>query len=77
MAISAADARSAEDPEARLEQALIDEYLRTRGYERAAVDVLPAAERTALLQAASRHAAVRLAEVEARARLLRDLEGGT
>ncbi len=60
----------------RLEQALIDEYLRSSGHDPARLSELPESEREALLKRASIHASTKLSEVEARSRLLHDLHVG-
>jgi hypothetical protein len=64
-----------EDPEAALEQALIAEYLRMQGNDARSVEHLADAERDQLLRDASRHAAARLAEIEARAHFVHELHG--
>jgi hypothetical protein len=63
------------DPKAPLEEALIDEFLRAGGYDWRALDRLPDVERTRLFQHAAAYAALRLAEVEARARFVHELHG--
>jgi hypothetical protein len=60
-------------PLADLEQALIAEFLGSRGYDRAKLAALPDVARAALLRDASLHASVKLAEVESRSRMLHDL----
>ena len=65
-----------EDPQARLERALISEYLATRGCDLTTIDSKPPAERRELLEQASLYAAVRLAEIDARAAYVHDLHGG-
>lgn len=65
-----------QDPEAKLEQALIDEFLRMRGHDMRSVETLPADERMRLLQGASAYAASKLAEIESRARFVHELHGG-
>ena len=67
--------RPVQDPEAQLERALIDEFLRTRGHDSRSMKRLPEDERKRLLQDASRHAAAKLAEVESRARFVHELHG--
>lgn len=64
---------SLDDPQARLERALIDEYLQERGCTLATVDSRPANERMALLTQASLYAAGRLAEIDARAAYVHDI----
>ena len=66
-----------EEPQARLERALIDEYLNDRGCDLRTVNLKPPAERHALLVQASLYAAVRLAEIDARAVYVHDLHGGS
>ena len=63
-----------EEPKAALERAFIDEFLATRGYTLRSVDRLPLLERQALLRAAAASATLRLAEIEARARLLDEID---
>ena len=63
------------DPEADLEQQLIRDYLRERGYDRAALDAMREDDRKKLLAAASEHASDELAEMEARTHFLRALSG--
>ncbi len=60
-------------PEADLEQMLIREFLRERGYDQDALDKLSEPERIKILSEASEFAGDRLAEVEARLRYLGDL----
>ena len=64
---------SAEPPLARLEQALIDEYVRTRGCEPDRLGELTAVEREALLKAASLYASGKLCEVETRSHYVHEL----
>lgn len=61
--------------EAPLETALIDEFLRTSGYDPAAVQGLPPAQRERLMTQASAYASGKLAEVEARAHFVQGLHG--
>jgi len=58
------------EPEGVLERALIREYLLERGYGDAAIAALAEADRIKLLSDASKFASDRLAEIEARQRLL-------
>ena len=60
-------------PLGQLERALIDEFLRTRGYDPAEVPHLPPEQRDELLRQASRHASARMAEVEARSHYLDEI----
>ncbi len=64
-----------QDPAAQLERALIDEFLRTRGYDSHSVETLPDDDRKRLLQEASTYAAAKLTEVEARAHFVHELHG--
>ncbi len=60
----------------RLEQALIDEYLRARGCDAARLDALPPSERAAVLGDASTYASTKLTEIESRSRFLHELRDG-
>ena len=62
-----------EDHEAKLENALVDDFLRQRGYGREELSKLPDGRRAELLREAWRHAAERLAEIGARARYVNEL----
>ena len=64
-----------QDPQARLERALIEDYLADRGCDLATLDRRPPAERRALLADASLYAAGRLAEIDARSAYVHDLHG--
>jgi hypothetical protein len=70
-----ADIRPIEDQMAHLEQALIEEFIRKGGHDPAHLELLPPAEREALLKRASTYAASRLAEVEARAHYVHEIHG--
>lgn len=63
-------------PDAQLEQAFIDAFLRTRGHDTSSVERLPEDERKRLLEDASIYAAGKLSEVEARARFVHELHHG-
>ena len=65
-----------EDPEARLERALIEEFLQARGYSLATVNFRSPAEHRTLLAQAAQYAAVRLAEIDARAAYIHQIHGG-
>lgn len=67
------DTAPREDPLAHLEQALIDEFIHSRGYLPSTLLELPEEVRVALLKDASRYASGKLSEVESRARLLHEL----
>ena len=60
-------------PLGQLERALIEEFLRSRGYDPAEVPQLPSEQRLELLKQASRHASARMAEVEARSHYLDEI----
>ena len=62
------------DPQGPLECALMDEYLADRGYTLQSVYRLPPGECTELLRRAATYATQRLAEIEARAHYVDDLE---
>ena len=64
-----------EDPEAQLERAFIDEYLRLHGHDPASVRAWPEAQVVNLLEAASIYAAGKLAEFESRAHYVHDIHG--
>ena len=63
------------DPNADLERALIDEFIRARGHDPARLHDLPEDQRRFVEREASAHAAARLAEMEARAHYLHELHG--
>jgi hypothetical protein len=60
-------------PLSGLERALIEEFIRQRGYEPLRLGDLPAAERDTLLRDASRYASARLCEVESRSHFVDEL----
>jgi hypothetical protein len=60
-------------PLAKLERALIDEFVRERGYDPLKLQDLAGEERAALLKAASVYASGKLMEVETRSRFLQDI----
>jgi hypothetical protein len=64
-----------EDPQALLERAFIEEYLRNRGYTLRSLHELPPEPLKAILRDASLYAATKLAEVEARAAYVHDIHG--
>jgi hypothetical protein len=64
---------SIEDPQARLERTFIDQYLQERGCSLETVKNKPAEEGRRLLVEASRYAAGRLAEIDARAAYIHDI----
>lgn len=69
------DVDPARDPEGRLEQALIDEFLGARGLDAAAVRALPAEEAKRVMIEASAYATSKLAEVAARAHFVHEIHG--
>jgi hypothetical protein len=64
-----------EDPMASLERALIQQYLKERGYSLETLDGLPPEQRRELLTKASQYAALHLAEVDARAAYVHEIHG--
>jgi hypothetical protein len=63
------------DPNAGLERAIIEEFIRARGYDPARLQDLPEDVRRRVQSDASTHAAARLAEMEARAHYVQELHG--
>jgi hypothetical protein len=64
-----------EDPMASLERAFMEEYLHNRGASLSTVHLRPPDEVRALLTASAQYAAVRLAEVDARAAYVHEIHG--
>jgi hypothetical protein len=64
-----------EDPEAQLENTLIDEFLRANGVDPSALRELPEDEAKRILAEASTYAATKLAEVESRAHFIHEIHG--
>lgn len=62
-----------EDRNAILEKALIEEYLREKGFTLETVKSLPAMLAEKLLREASQYASLKMEEVEARARFVKEL----
>jgi hypothetical protein len=62
-----------EDHEAKLEVALVDDFLRQRGHTREGLQALPEEQRAELLKLALRHAAEKLAEIGARAHYVKEI----
>ena len=62
-----------EHHEAKLERALVDEFLVLRGYSRADLAELSEDARGLLLRQARMHASERLAEIEARAHYVHEI----
>ena len=74
-------ARPVQDPAERtqdgsglLECAFLDEFLSARGYTFQSIKQLAKARREALLREAAEYATLKLAEIEARAHFVKDLE---
>lgn len=70
------DSTPQEDRHARLERALIEEYLGRRGETLASAQTLPREQFAALMKEASLYASGRLCEVECRAQLIGELHHG-
>lgn len=66
-----------EEPQAALERAFIDEYLKTHGHDMRTLRMLPEDQVHGVLREAVQYAAERLAELEARAHLVHELHGAT
>lgn len=62
-----------EDPEGRLELALIEEFLLAQGYDPRGLDALPEDQRRHVLGEASAYAAGKLAEIQARAHYVHEI----
>lgn len=62
-----------EDPNALLENALIEEYLKEKGYTHDDLKKLPPELAAKLMKEASRYASLKMEEVEARAHLVKEL----
>ncbi len=73
MAATPFEGNPLQDPEGRLETALIEEYLVARGYSLAALASLPADQANRLRRAAAVYAASKLAEVESRSRFVHEI----
>jgi hypothetical protein len=69
------DIRAMEDPAGQLETAFIEEFLRARGVDSAALHALPDVEVKRVLTEASVYATAKLAEIEARAHFVREIHG--
>jgi hypothetical protein len=65
-----------QEPLAELERRIIDEYIRDRGHDPAALRASADADARRILAEASVYAATRLSEVEARSHYVRDLHTG-
>jgi phage-related protein len=64
-----------EDPQAALERAIIDDFLRSHGHDPRALWRLPTDQIKAVLCQAAQYAAIRLAEHEARAHYVHEMHG--
>ncbi|MBE7433625.1 MAG: hypothetical protein HS100_06895 [Anaerolineales bacterium] len=71
------NAEPAEDPNALLERALIEEYLKTKGYTHEDLKKLPADLVEKLMKEASQYASLKMEEVEARAHFVKELHDDT
>lgn len=77
MSTQPSDRPPLEPPLGHLERALIEEFLRARGYDQLRLSNLPGHEREKVLREASLHASAKLAEVESRSHFVHDLHDGT
>ena len=64
-----------QDPHSTLGKTFVEAFLRDKGYTLQSVRELPEEEARRLLSAASQYASCKLAEVEAKARCLKDIHG--
>jgi hypothetical protein len=64
-----------EEPQAALERAFIDDYLKTHGHDPRTLQTLPEDEVRRILREAVQYAAARLSELEARAHYVNELHG--
>ncbi len=76
MAHQQRDDQPLEAPLGQLERALIDEFVRARGYDPERLIELPEAARNELLKEASIQASARLSEIESRSRYVHELHDG-
>jgi hypothetical protein len=67
------EVRPVEDPTGHLELAFIDQFIRSRGYDPAALAALPAELRQSLQKLATAYAGAKLAEMESRAHYVHEL----
>ena len=67
------NSESVEDPNALLENALIEEYLKEKGYSHEDLKKLPADVVEKLMKGASQYASLKMEEVEARAHFVKEL----
>jgi hypothetical protein len=73
-AAGATAAQGRQEPHAALERAMIEAFLAERGYTLRSVDALRPADREPLLRAAVAFATLRLAEIEARAHFVDEID---
>jgi hypothetical protein len=66
-----------EEPQAALERAFIDEYLRANGHDRRALYQLPGDQVRGVLREAALYAAAKLAELEARSHYIHEIHGAS
>jgi DNA-binding transcriptional MerR regulator len=69
--------KSVKNPQADLEMMYIDEYLREKGYSMSDLSKLPEHETKQLMIEACRYVSLKLAELESRARLRREIHDAT
>lgn len=67
------DVEPAEDPNAMLEKALIEEFLKQKGYTHEDLKNLPADLVEKLMKEASQYASLKMEEVESRAKFVKEL----
>lgn len=67
------DTEPVEDPNAMLEKALIEEYLKEKGYSHEDLKKLPAKLVEKLMKEASQYASLKMEEVKARAHFVKEL----
>ena len=67
------DADPVEDPNAMLEKALIEEFLKQKGYTHDDLKKLPAELVEKLMKEASQYASLKMEEVEAKAHFVKEL----
>lgn len=67
--------RPLEDPMAPLERAFIEQYLRQSGHTFDSIQLLPPDECRRVMIKAAQHAAVKLAEVDARSAYVHEIHG--
>jgi|OpeIllAssembly_1097287.scaffolds.fasta_scaffold10422_3 hypothetical protein len=65
-----------DDPEAKLAMVYIDEYLRGKGQTLESICNLPKDQAKQLMIEASTYAAIKLADVDTKSRMIKDIHGG-